>query len=109
MYKNTDVLGAVSATVLIKPRILGGVDVADGEYPFHVSIQYLINGSWQHYCSGVILSSTWVAFPMTCKHIGGLRAEELPKIVVGHSDICNVSGASYDSVEIVPHPEFTLR
>jgi len=42
------------------PRIVGGVQAAQGEFPFIVSLQYRLITIHSHSCGGSIISPNWV-------------------------------------------------
>lgn len=51
---------AAPAADEISPFIIGGVDAIHGEFPFIVSLQWVILGISQHMCGGAIIGSNWV-------------------------------------------------
>ncbi|KAK4874378.1 hypothetical protein RN001_013738 [Aquatica leii] len=79
----------------IDRRIINGINAADGEYPYHVSLREPIN---VHLCSGSILSRQWILTTSFCI----LMTPEFV-IVVGSNTI-NGSGDTYqvDSIQIHP-------
>lgn len=48
------------------PRIIGGVTALPGEFPFIVSIQWVVLGSSSHVCGGSILNNIWILTAAHC-------------------------------------------
>lgn len=44
----------------ITPFIVGGVNALPGEFPYIVSLQWVLLGQSTHTCGGVILNNVWV-------------------------------------------------
>lgn len=44
----------------VSPAIVGGVNAIPGEFPFIVSLQWIVLGLPIHICGGAIISSLWV-------------------------------------------------
>lgn len=49
--------------------IVGGVNALPGEFPFIVSLQYVILGRSSHACGGSIIAPLWVLTAAHCKLI----------------------------------------
>jgi len=61
------VAGVLAApTEDVSSRIVGGVNAIPGEFPFIVSLQWVLLGSSSHVCGGVILSTVWVISAAHC-------------------------------------------
>ena len=50
----------------ISPFIVGGTNAAPGEFPFIVSLQWVILGISTHICGGSIISPNWVLSAAHC-------------------------------------------
>lgn len=50
----------------ISPAIVGGVNAIPGEFPFIVSIQWVVIGISSHVCGGSIISPIWVLSAAHC-------------------------------------------
>lgn len=63
-------LGFVAAlaapTEEISPAIVGGVNAIPGEFPFIVSMQWVVIGISTHVCGGSILNNMWVLSAAHC-------------------------------------------
>jgi prostasin len=50
----------------VNPLIVGGVNAIPGEFPYIVSIQWVILGASTHVCGGSILNNIWVLSAAHC-------------------------------------------
>ncbi|XP_019871625.1 trypsin-1-like [Aethina tumida] len=41
-------------------KIVGGKDASKGEFPYQISYQYGLLGTWSHICGGSILNENWI-------------------------------------------------
>ena len=57
---------AFSTAVEIAPFIIGGNNTEIGEFPFIVSLQFIQNGLWPHYCGGTIINDFWILTSASC-------------------------------------------
>jgi len=76
-------------------KIVGGVEAANGEFPFIVSLQ----GSWGHFCGGSLIRKNWV---LTAQHCiaGGIE-----NVVIGmHVQGQTAGTESFKAAEVIPHP-----
>jgi secreted trypsin-like serine protease len=48
------------------PLIVGGVNAIPGEFPFIVSLQWVVLGLSTHVCGGSILNNVWVLSAAHC-------------------------------------------
>lgn len=48
------------------PLVVGGVNALPGEFPFIISIQWVILGSSTHVCGGSILNNIWILTAAHC-------------------------------------------
>lgn len=60
---------ALSTAVEVSPFILGGTDTEIGEFPFIVSLQFIFNGFWSHYCAGTIINDFWILTTAACVYL----------------------------------------
>ncbi|EDS41221.1 myeloblastin [Culex quinquefasciatus] len=101
------VLRIVHGSVLAPPRnvrIVGGVDVLQGDFPFAVSIHLatreLSSCGSGYICTGTLISSWAVLTSARCVQNGsGVRVPEELKLLVGTKSSTNCSGAVELSVE----------
>lgn len=57
------------------PFIVGGVNALPGEFPFIVSLQWVLLGASSHVCGGSILSNLWVLSVRTFNSSEGDKSE----------------------------------
>lgn len=57
---------ALSTAVEINPFIIGGTETQIGEFPFIVSLQFIQNNLWPHYCGGTIINDFWILTTASC-------------------------------------------
>lgn len=72
----------------IAPTIVGGVNAFPGEFPYIISIQWVILGSSQHVCGGSILNNVWILTAAHClteipsvgrlEILAGLHNQQIP-------------------------------
>ncbi|MCC7634490.1 S1 family peptidase [Stenotrophomonas rhizophila] len=93
-------LVALAADEPVQPRIIGGVDVPVGDYPFTVSIQLsLIPG---HFCGGALISDREV---VTAAHCYGTSDPTQLFVVVGRTDLTDpTSGQVRKVIARTIHP-----
>jgi secreted trypsin-like serine protease len=51
-------------------KIVGGFGSVQGEFPYMVSLQALVNGQYKHFCGGTLLSPNWVLTAGHCQISG---------------------------------------
>lgn len=88
---------------VITPKIIGGAEVAPGEYPFMAALGYNIGGEIYQFCGGVIISDQWIA---TAAHCSEDQSAAEVGVMVGTNDLYNGTGEMLDIEEIILHPEY---
>lgn len=79
------------------PKIVGGEEAREGEYPFMVSLQ-----SSSHFCGGTLIQKNWI---MTAAHC--VKGGTVKKILVGLYSQKNPTGAeSFKPAKIIAHPKY---
>ncbi|MGZ3690782.1 MAG: S1 family serine peptidase [Pseudobdellovibrio sp.] len=88
-----------SKASMIRPDIVGGVNAAQGELPFQVSIQ----SSGSHFCGGSLIKTNWVLTAAHCVQ----DWSSSNKVIVGLYDRTNNTGTETFSVtKVIAHPQF---
>lgn len=92
-------LAATPATgQMVEPRVVGGNNVAAGDYPWQVAMLYEdVNGNYQQYCGGTLVDDDWV---LTARHCEVVTSE---KVLVGTTSLSS-GGQVLDIAEVKNHP-----
>ncbi|MEM7034064.1 MAG: trypsin-like serine protease, partial [Chloroflexota bacterium] len=85
-------------------RIVGGVEAAEGAWPWLVSIQFA-NLDF-HLCGGTLIHPEWVLTAAHC--VTDYTAEQL-KVVLGRHDLTTSVGEEIAIDEIIVHPEYNIQ
>ncbi|KAK2725792.1 hypothetical protein QYM36_000320, partial [Artemia franciscana] len=72
----------------LQEKIVGGVEAAQGEFPFLVSIQSIYDGTPSHFCGGTLVNETWI---LTAAHCAKGHDPSDLQIVGGELDLLNHS------------------
>ncbi|XP_075175966.1 transmembrane protease serine 9-like [Anomaloglossus baeobatrachus] len=57
---------SVCGSPQVPGRIVGGTDAVPGEWPWQVSLMYLVEGYYYHICGGSLISPQWVLTAAHC-------------------------------------------
>lgn len=88
------------------PYIVGGFNAVPGEFPFIVSLQWVILGISSHVCGGSIISHHWVISAAHCitetPNLGRIE------LLVGKHNLAltEASQARYTIAQTVLHPDW---
>lgn len=85
----------IAGAAQVEPRIVGGTQVQEGDYPWQVA---LLSAGGSQYCGGTLIAREWV---LTADHCWPALTERARvKSVYRHS-----GGEVYDIAEVVRHPQ----
>jgi trypsin len=79
-----------------RTKIVGGVEAADGEFPFMVSLQYD-----SHFCGGSLIGPHWV---LTAAHCAG--STQGLSVYLGSNNLENGNGVRISATQVIVHPKF---
>lgn len=85
-------------------RIVGGNNVPEGEFvPYQVSIQYMRNGTYRHFCGGSIITPNRI---LTAAHCVVAQVPELFTVLAGVRDLKAADGVRSQVVNIATHMDY---
>ena len=92
----------VSAKTTFLPKIVGGQNAVQGEFPYIVSLR---SGSFGHFCGGSLIRSNWV---LTASHC--VQGSSPIKVVVGLHDRTDKTGTeTFTTKRIIAHPQYNAN
>jgi secreted trypsin-like serine protease len=92
-------LAAQNTESPIIPMIIGGDDVAEGEFPFIVSLQQ----AGQHWCTGTLVDRYTV---LTARHCTSPVVVPLLTAVMGRTHVSGPGGEERSIASVINHPDY---
>ena len=92
---------------VVQPQVVGGNPVADGQYPFMVTVRDVTRGSsprQQHFCGGTLIDRNSVLTAAHC--LEGVVPAQL-RVTVGKTVLTSSQGQSRSVAAIFRHPRYT--
>jgi len=101
-----DIKDPTLAPVEETSKILGGVQAAEGAWPWIAALLYADDPSvfYAQFCSGVLIEKSWVLTAAHC--VQGLSASEI-QVAVGAYDLTRFTGSRTPVKSIRIHPQFS--
>lgn len=100
--------GITRKNVEISPLILGGTRSQVGEFPFIVSLQFIYNSRWPHYCAGTILNDFWILTAASCTYEDDLTQNRVQYGINEISDEPNAPNVVFFD-RLLWHEEFNIN
>jgi secreted trypsin-like serine protease len=91
----------------VQPQVVGGNPVADGQYPFMVTVRDVTRGSsprQQHFCGGTLIDANSV---LTAAHCMEAQTPANLRVTVGKTVLSSGQGQSRSVTAIFRHPRYT--
>lgn len=99
-----DEFGLPADQAVINPRIVGGENAAEGQFPYQVSLRTRLFK--QHFCGGSIISSRFMVTAAHCSQ--GLNSKPFFVFAVVGTLYRTSGGVSVYLEKITPHAEFSM-
>lgn len=90
--------------LILTPRIVGGENAVEGQFPYQVSIRDRF--SHRHFCGGAILNSRFILTAGHCTR--GTYTNPIQMFVIVGVIGRDAKGTVYDVQGVTPHPEFNI-
>ncbi|KAK9758495.1 Trypsin [Popillia japonica] len=82
------------------PKIVGGADATEGQFPWQVSLRYASNN--EHFCGGSIIRSKWILTAGHC--VAGKSAEDI--LIITGTISLSKGGNTHKISTIISHASF---